>query len=355
MIAFDSTKSAAARHHSGLQRVSARLRAELGSAVREVQWKRQRWADLEGKPVALGKEDWLLTPELFSEEERPGFWSFLRQPPCRTAAIFHDAIPLRLPHVTWPKSVARHPEYMKMLAQFDQVFAVSRASAEELQGFWRWQGVQGRSEVVAIALGADIRAGAARAGASVSAAHQDPAEFLCVGIIEPRKNQGMLLEVAERLARKGVRACINIVGRTNPHFGEPIARRLRSASGRLPTLRLHDVVDDAALLTMWSQCRATLFPTLAEGCGLPLLESLWMGVPCVCSDLPVLRENASGGGCVPLAVGDLDTWTETLERLATDAHYYEQLRADALARTLPTWSQTAAAILAQLGVRPTSF
>src|ERR1019366_7898 len=106
----------------------------LGSAATEVRW--PAW------DRSAGADDWFLTGELFSEEERPGFTEFLAVHPCRLAAIFHDAIPLRHPHITWPQSVARHPGYMKSLARFDRVWAVSEASRAELLGFWRWQGVE---------------------------------------------------------------------------------------------------------------------------------------------------------------------------------------------------------------------
>src|SRR5581483_3462106 len=134
MIFFDVTKTGAAGHRSGLTRVSARLREELGeraTAVRWPEWKHNATAS-----------DWFFTAELFSEDERPGFTEFLAQRHCRAAAVFHDAIPLQHPHITWPQSVARHPAYLKLLARFDRVFAVSAASRDELLGFWRWQGIE---------------------------------------------------------------------------------------------------------------------------------------------------------------------------------------------------------------------
>ena len=101
MLFFDVTKAGKSGHRSGLMRVSVRLEQELGTAATEVRW--QDW----NRTVA--RDDWFLTAELFSEEERPGFSEFIRTRPCHLAAIFHDAIPLRHPHITWPQSVARQP------------------------------------------------------------------------------------------------------------------------------------------------------------------------------------------------------------------------------------------------------
>ena len=142
MIYFDVTKTSAARHQSGLMRLNGRLREELGAAVRPVSWdgRAQGWRDAATRrPVPFAASDWLLTVEQFCEPERPGFWRFLRERPCRLAAVFCDAIPLQHPQIVWPQSVARYPEYLKMLAAFDRVWAISEASREDLTGFWRWQ------------------------------------------------------------------------------------------------------------------------------------------------------------------------------------------------------------------------
>ena len=341
MIYFDVTKAAAAKHRSGLIRVSGRLRDELGNAAMEVVWRERAWRRVsDGALALLTLEDWLLSAELFSEEERPGFWEFVRAPRCRTAAIFHDAIPVQHPHITWPQSVARHPEYMKMLASFDRVFAVSHASRDDLAGFWRWQGVEARAQLETILWGADFQRGLERPPVTAKRESKSPA-LLCVGIIEPRKNQGFLLDVCEALWAEGLVFELNVVGRVNPHFGKPIRARMDRLAKKWRGLRVHDALSDEGLLALYRNARATVFPTIAEGCGLPLLESLWLGVPCVCSDLPVLQQNAEGGGCVRVPLNDAQAWKQILRRALTDDAWVAELGAQALARKLTTWAQTA--------------
>jgi glycosyltransferase involved in cell wall biosynthesis len=340
MIYFDVTKSASAGHRSGLMRVSARLGDGLGPAVQPVAW--PHWNR------AAARDDWFLTGELFSEAERPGFREFLKNPPCRLAAIFHDAIPLKLPHITWPQSVARHPEYMKLLASFDRVFAVSAASRSDLVEFWRWQGTEARARVETIALGADFD-GAPRAVQISNLRSQISNLLLCVGIIEPRKNQAFLLDVCAQLWREGLAFELHLVGRVNPHFGRPIVAKIKSLRKSFPGLNFHEAADDRTLAELYARADASVFPSLAEGCGLPLLESLWRGVPCLCSDLPVLRENADGGGCRAVAPNDTTAWKGALQAVLTDSAVVEKLRAEATGRPLPRWADTAAALRAALG------
>ena len=332
MIFFDVTKAGGSGHRSGLMRVSARLADGLREAATEIRW--PTWDRAEVRP-----DDWFFTGELFSEEERPGFSAFLAQPPCRLAAIFHDAIPLRHPHITWPQSVARHPGYLKLLARFDRIWAVSEASREELIGFWRWQGLEKIPHVDVIALGADFAA-VPRVRKHGGMPPGRPS-LVCLGILEPRKNQAFLLDVCEDLWGEGLAFDLHLVGRVNPHFGAPLVGRIATLRGKYPGLHYHEAAGDAEVAALYAGARATVFPTIAEGCGLPLLESLWMGVPCVCSDLPVLRENTRGGGCLPVALNDRAKWRAALRRVLTEHSMHAILTSEATSRALPTWAGSA--------------
>jgi glycosyltransferase involved in cell wall biosynthesis len=341
--------------------VSSRLADELGAAAVPVAWDEGLREFKRRRKIDLKPDDWFLTSELFSEEERPGFDEFLRHRPCRLAAIFHDAIPLRYPHITWPRSVARHPGYMKLLAGFDRLWAVSEASRKDLLGFWRWQGVERLPPVDVLALGADFRRGqrtesggqetedGGRRTEDRGRTSEDRPGLLCVGILEPRKNQAFLLEVCADLWGEGMKFDLHIVGRVNPHFGAPIAARIKAAQKTFSGLHYHEAASDAVVTRLYAAAHASVFPTIAEGCGLPLLESLWMGVPCVCSDLPVLRENADGGGCLPVAPNDRAAWNTALHRVLADDALNVRLGVEALTRPLPTWAEAAQSLHVALG------
>lgn len=338
MIFFDVTKTRAVRHRSGLARLSERLRQELGNVAAIADWTESCERANAG--------DWFVTSELFSEAERPGFTQFLREHRCRTAAIFADAIPVTHPHITWPHSVARHPHYLKTLVEFDRVWAISATSRDVLLGYWRWLGLERTPVVNLLPLGADLT-GVPRTVAT-PAKNSPVARLLCVGILEPRKNQQFLLEICEALWREGLAFELHLVGRRNPYFGRPIVERIRSLKKRYVGLHYHETAPDRTLAELYASARATVFPTIAEGCGLPLLESLWHGVPCVCSDLPVLRENADGGGCLAVARSDRAAWIDALRRVLADDALHDRLRTEAMTRALPTWKEAAAVLSAGL-------
>ncbi len=349
MIYYDITKMGAAKHRSGLTRLTSRLLEELGSTVAPVSWDGRRQMFVAGprrEPVNFGAADWLFTVEMFSEAERPGITAFIQNPPCRLGAMFHDAIPVQFPQITWPQSVQRHPEYMKLLAGFEKCWAISETTREDFTGFWRWQGVTVRAEVEVITLGADFDGG--------DRVQRDPVIapgrplLLCVGIVEPRKNQLFLLGVCETLWRDGIDFELHIVGRVNPHFGQPIAARMKALRKQEDRFHFHVAVGDRELGRLYANARVVACPTIAEGCGLPLLEALWRGVPCVCSDLPVLRENADGGGCLVAGVHAAADWQAKLRRVLTDPDVSCRLQREAMARPLPRWSETAQTLLRAL-------
>ncbi len=351
MIYFDTTKAARSGHHSGIQRVGARLRAELGAlsgdGLRAVRWdgRARRWQTADGAAVAPGPEDWLFTPELFSEGERPGFGAWLAAPGCRTAVVYYDAIPMKFPQTTWPQSVARHPGYMKLLAAFDRVLAISETSRAELLAYWAWGRMVPRGEVVAFPLGAD---GAGRPRTRHRERPSGVPALLMVGILEPRKNQALLLDAAERLWAEGLEFSVHLVGRVNPHFGGAIERRVRELVRRQPRLRHHGPLADGAVAVLAEHCVAGVFPSRAEGNGLPVIEALWGGLPCVCSAIPALLEHAGGGGCVTLPGEDIAAWTDGLRRLLTDEAWVGELTRAALDRPLPTWRESAEAVVSAL-------
>ena len=349
MIYYDTTKMGAAKHRSGLMRLSSRIREELGSVVTEVAWDGRRRGFVSGKPaapVAFKPDDWLLTVEQFCEADRAGFRDFVRKPPCRLAAMFHDAIPVRWPHITWPQSVQRHPEYMKLLAGFDRTWAISDATRRDFTEFWRWQGVTPKSATEVIALGADFD-GSNRVVRDPVIPRGRPA-LLCVGIVEPRKNQAFLLEVAEALWRDGVDFELHIVGRVNPHFGKKIEARMKALQKREARFQFHAAAGDRELARLYAAARAVVFPTIAEGNGLPILEALWRGVPCVASDLPVLHENTGAGGCLAARVNDAADWAAKLRTVLTDEAECRRLQREAMSRPLPRWSQTARTLIGGL-------
>jgi glycosyltransferase involved in cell wall biosynthesis len=83
-----------------------------------------------------------------------------------------------------------------------------------------------------------------------------------------------------------------------------------------------------------------------EGFGLPVIESLSHGKPCICSARGALGESAYGGGCVMLDVVDANTLAEAIRDLLTNSADLEVLAHQARARRFKTWPEYSAALAA---------
>jgi glycosyltransferase involved in cell wall biosynthesis len=167
----------------------------------------------------------------------------------------------------------------------------------------------------------------------------DTPYFVMVGTIEPRKNHWIILHVWRRLVelRGNAAPKLIVIGRRGWKY-ENVIDMLERCPGLSDTV-IHepDCPDD--MLHAWLQhARALLFPSFAEGYGMPLVEALALGVPVLASDLPVFREFA---GDIPEYLDPLDgpAW---LSRIQAYAHPSSRARARQLARVQefrePTWA-----------------
>lgn len=360
MLYFDLTKTAKSRHQSGLTRVSRRLldalQAEGQGIVKGVYWddRKALFRSVDQRVViSPQKQDWILTPELFDEEVRPGFGEFLQSCPARTAAIFHDAIPLRHPEITWPQSVARHPFYMKLLAGFDRVMTVSETVGVDLAEYWDWLRLKNKASLHAINLGADFT-GEPRVMPTSLKPWKERDQILVLGILEPRKNQQVLLEALSFLWKQSFPGRLALVGRVNPHFGKETLALVKKLKKAGFPLEYHGQVDDQKLITLYQESRCLIFPSLAEGCGLPVLEAMWQGLPVLANRIPSVVETSVSGGCHLMDCHQVDELSETLLQYWDDATFWERLESEVAGRSLPTWRDTARQVMGILEVEPLS-
>lgn len=344
-LLFDVTKASKQSHYSGVLRVSNCLKKELNSLLGEnfveVVWsdRKQTFKSPDiGRKFVIEPDDILLTAELFNDLERPGIEAFLHSGTCRAYAIFHDAIPLRYPEFTWPHSVQRHPSYMKMLSLFDGVFGVSQRSSIVLEEYWEWLGYEYSPSVKSIQLGAD---GLFEEPMRFEREEGECFNVLMLGIIEKRKGHDLALDACSRLWDDGLEFNLNVVGRANPYFGKDIERRMKRMAKDGRSIILHGHLEDDQLKRLIPQMDLMLFPSRAEGCGLPVLESLWSGLPVLSSKLAPVRESSRFGGCTFFDCEDTEDLATQLQRLIKNPNLVADLREGIHTKILPTWRGTA--------------
>jgi len=113
--------------------------------------------------------------------------------------------------------------------------------------------------------------------------------FLFVGTLQPRKNVEALLDAYEALPQTiRRRQQLVIVGKYGWN-ADALRRRLEDARPQNRCVWL-DYVPREEIYQIYAGAGTFVFPSLAEGFGLPMLEALAKGLPIIASDLPVLRD-----------------------------------------------------------------
>lgn len=173
-----------------------------------------------------------------------------------------------------------------------------------------------------------------------------PRYLLCVGTLEPRKNQLLLLRAYVALpAALRERFPLLLVGGLGWHTAE--LTTFLHDEGR-PAGVLHvGYLADADLPVLYSGARALLFPSHYEGFGLPPLEMQACGGAVLASTAAALREVLAGSPAELLDPDDADGWHAALARVCTDDDWWRGLRVGAEAAAARfTWARCAAQTLA---------
>jgi glycosyltransferase involved in cell wall biosynthesis len=138
--------------------------------------------------------------------------------------------------------------------------------------------------------------------------------FVAVGTIEPRKNILMLLNIWRRLAvrRNPQMPHLFLVGRRGWDIASEAAM-LDRCIHLAPHVTECSAMTNVELETLLIGSKGLLFPSFAEGFGLPLIEAAGLGIPIIASDLAVFREIVSENVefIDPL---DANAWEESIMR-----------------------------------------
>jgi glycosyltransferase involved in cell wall biosynthesis len=156
----------------------------------------------------------------------------------------------------------------------------------------------------------------------------------------PHKNLERLFDAIGRLESSPV---LVVPGYATP-FEQALRERARG-SGAADRIRFAGWVDDATLDGLYRAADCFVFPSLAEGFGLPVLEAMARGTPVACSNASSLPEVA-GDAAVYFDPTSVDDIARAITQVLNGVGVSDRLRREGPARARRfSWEATAAGTL----------
>jgi glycosyltransferase involved in cell wall biosynthesis len=240
----------------------------------------------------------------------------------RHALILYDTIPLQFPEQAPAQSRYYRRALPRALRCAERIVAISAATRDDF---------------------------VARGFAAVKQATVIPSFSAALGRgVENRKvarSRNELLVVGARYAHKNIDVVLAALVKLNEAPPAPWRLTLAGADRLLWAkpwggleffeqrgwVRAIPHVDEAELAALYAGAAALVYPSLAEGQGLPPLEAMAAGCPAICSDLPVLRETC-GDAAVYFPATDAVALAQLIAGVAAGADEAAAARLAAAAR-----------------------
>lgn len=240
-----------------------------------------------------------------------------------TVVTFHDLIYLLYPTQfgLWDRTIYRL-KYGSAAKRATLVIAISQSTAKDLVTYYQlaeekvkvaYQTCQNVFQVV----------GESATSRIASLLPQQP-YFLYVGSVIPRKGLDRIV-LAFATLPEYARKPVVVVGSGKGDFMEDVQRLIR-LHGLQSYFHFISHVTNAELVEVYDRSYALLYPSLYEGFGIPIIESLFRSKPVITSNTSSMPEAAGPGGLL-VAPLDVPMLSKAMEEIQDPALYMKLVNA----------------------------
>ncbi|SFB11856.1 Glycosyl transferases group 1 [Poseidonocella pacifica] len=206
----------------------------------------------------------------------------------RIIVLLHDAIPLDFPQTQSPEAPERYRRNLSIAGRFaDRLLYPSTYSKERCEGHLTQMGPVPPGRVVPLGMtsvmpcATEIPPGVLPKGPF----------FLAIGTVDPRKNHLFLLDLWERMGQGKFSELPPLLICGAPGWeADTILHRFATSPLWGKGVHVYSGLSDGAIAALLERASGLLFPSLAEGAGLPPIEALSRGCPVISAPLPSCRE-----------------------------------------------------------------
>ena len=272
--------------------------------------------------------------------------------PIFTAAVVHDLSQYHVPTKYDPFRMfyIKHllPHFVR---KAQSVTAISHSTAKDLQDFWHIP----EDKISVIPDGLSLPSGnSGDAGAWLREHGIEKPFILYISRLEhPGKNHVNLIRAYNQLDPALTEQYDLVLPGAKWNGSEEVFREAK-ASPYAGHIHFPGFVSAELLIPLYRKAACYVFPSFFEGFGLSLIEAMYCGVPCACSNCSSLREIGEGAALLfdPADPGEI---AQTITELLVSSDCREKLRKAGMERAaLYTWENAASAFI-RLPRRPRIF
>lgn len=288
--------------------------------------------------MGLGKEN--ATDVLIAKAKASGL---------NTGFIFYDLIPLKRPELA-ASHAPLHATYAAQICQADAIFPISDFVTDELEQYFVQNSLP-YSECALLSLPLPCESVLApRATCSSFCNSSDEKIVFCVGTVSVHKNQLALIEAFDLYTKEHPNANWKLVVAGIIADDQFIVSGLKKYADNA-RIQIIGPISDDELLAWYNKSAFTVFPSIEEGFGLPIAESIWFGKPCICANFGAMAELSNLPGCIAVDTHDILAIKLALESLCDDVSKLIELSKAACEADLSTWRDYTKELVANLPVK----
>ena len=293
---------------------------------------------------ALRPELKKINPDLtifFSHEDALLFWP-------GSVVFVYDLIPYRFPELynlrQGIKRQLRCKMMEKMARDADLIFTISETSRKDIEEFWRIPANKISVVHAAVDNGIYFRRNLEEIAVARRKYSLPDRYLLYVGGIDPRKNIQTMIKAYYILLDRVNDISLVMAGRLEGQKDFPALKKSINELGQREKITFPGYIRDDDLPAVYSGAEALIFPSLYEGFGLPILESLSCGTPVVASMSSAIPE-AAGELAIYCDVENPAELAEATEKALSDSNEKERFRTGGPRRaSLFNWDKVASRV-----------
>ena len=279
----------------------------------------------------------LFFPEVFRDKRVTALKKSLHKE-LKKIAIFHDANVLKFPDITPPSKIKNFKSYLHFISTCDCITCVSEESKIEFQKHLLERNNNCKIKVEHWPVECPLNLPKPQTSEKII--------VLCVSTLGYNKNHLTLLKAANQLWSKGMDFELELIGQADFAWTPKVLKEINRLNEQGRPIKWLQHVSQDTLEQKYANCSFTVYPSLFEGFGLPILESLIRGKPCICGNNGALGEVSNGGGCLRVSdQNDPKNLADAMGNLLSDSTTLDKLKKEASARDYGTWRSYATRML----------